>query len=56
MITVKDLDGNIYRIPKALDEKFKMLLSKIETTKMLSPAWYDANAELDNAFGEYMKG
>lgn len=55
-ILVKDLDGHWYSIPESLEDDFLTLREAIQLVDWGSDEWYDANDDLNDEFGQYMKG
>jgi hypothetical protein len=52
----KDNDSHKYNIPYNLLESFDLHLKVATYAKWGSEAWYDAHAQLDKKFGQYMVG
>lgn len=52
----KDCDGHRYSIPENKLSHFTQLVEAIENAEFMSDEWYDANDDLCEEFGSYMKG
>lgn len=52
----RDGDGNWYSLPPDLAEVFDQAVEDIQLAEFLSEEWHEANDNLLNQFGKYMKG
>ena len=52
----KDANGHWYSIPENEVNAFIQASEAIELSEFMSDEWYDANDELSNCFGCYMRG
>lgn len=55
-VEMRDNDGHRYHIPEARQAAFAAALATICSAKWQTEAWQDANAALDNEFGQYLEG
>ena len=55
-VEMRDNDGHRYHIPEARQAVFAQALEKICSAKWQTEALHDANAALDNEFGQYLEG
>ena len=55
-VLVRDPSGHWYSIPSGLEQSFINLKETIINADFGSDEWYDANDELSDEFGEYIKG
>jgi hypothetical protein len=52
----RDCDGNVYSIPEKMVDHFTQLSEAIENSEFMSGEWYEANDELNEQYGSFMKG
>jgi len=51
----KDCNGNWYSIPENKVDHFIQLVETIENSEFMSDEWFDANAELNEEFGSFVR-
>jgi hypothetical protein len=54
-VLVKDLDGHWYAIPASFEEDFVIMREAIQLAEWGTDSWYEANDQLSDTFGQYMK-
>lgn len=54
-ILVKDADGNWYSIPSGMEQEFIRLKEDTINAEFGTAEWHTANAEMQEAFGAYLK-
>lgn len=52
----KDADGHWYSIPANEADSFVQAVEAVMLAEFMSDDWYDANDDLNDRFGIYMRG
>ena len=52
----KDADGHWYSLPTNMVDSFVQAVESVMNAEFMSDEWYNANDDLNDRFGSYMRG